>query len=77
MISQTVPAVFAAVSDDIRDCEREMAETERHLLRIVKGTRGTPGTRSIATASPAQFPFIIASAAALTLATAAITSRRW
>jgi hypothetical protein len=77
MIPQTVPSAFAAVSADIRDCEREMAKTERHLLQIVKDTRRAQGTRSIATASAAQFPFIIAAAAALAWATAAITSRRW
>jgi hypothetical protein len=58
MIPQSIPSVCAAAVADLRACEREMAETERHLARAIGDSRATRTTDS------ALFAFFIASAAA-------------
>jgi hypothetical protein len=76
MIPQTIPSAFAAVSAEIRECELEMTETERHLLRICNATR-RPIVHSQETRSSdlAPFAFFIAAAAAIAFAIALKSAR--
>jgi hypothetical protein len=76
MIPQTIPSAFVAVSAEIRACELEMAQSERHLLRICNETRraiaDSQGTRS---RDSAPFAFFIAAAAVITFAIALKNAR--
>jgi hypothetical protein len=72
MIPQTIPSVFAAVSAEIRECELEITETERHLLRICNETarRAIADSHGTASSDSAPFAFFITAAAAITFAIA-------
>jgi hypothetical protein len=79
MIPQTIPSAFAAVSAEIRECELEMTETERHLSRICNETsRAIPVSRGTRSSDSAPFVFFIAAATAITFAIALKNARdRW
>jgi hypothetical protein len=69
MIPQTIPSAFVAVSAEIRACELEMAETERHLLRICNETRpAIADSQRTRSRDSAPFAFFIAAAAVITFA---------
>jgi hypothetical protein len=76
MISHDATAALVTVAAEVRACEREIVDTERHLSQIADDTRRTIAASRRTRPSAEKFPLVLVSAAALTWATAAITSRR-
>jgi hypothetical protein len=76
MSVQAATAAFTTVATEVRDCELEIAETERHLSQIADKTRRAIAASRQPRSNAATFPFFIASATALALAILAITARR-